>query len=289
MNNDLKQVHRSESEKENFKETRNNKTGGSLNHNDNETSKNRNSQDEMKYHVHIIGSSIVKELVPNRIYRNTRVTTLNDKTIEGALDFANSGKLQGKHIVYQIGSNESDEKKSDEVLEEIEALIDATNNVLKNPSITIGEVLPRFYHNSEKSKCFKEKMQMYNILLKDYCKEKGIDVIRYNMHFSNMYDGIHLNKSGINQFVRCMNEVMNPILGIVYADKTDTNIRKNTPVYSKNVGQQQFGYNDSKDQQRSGYKENRGQYNENRGQYNENRGQYNTGYNNNNNNNNRGQ
>lgn len=113
MNNDLKQVHRSESEKENFKETRNNKTGGSLtNHNENETSKNRNSQDEIKYDVHIIGSSIVKGLVPNRIYRNTRVTTLNDKTIEGAIDFANRGKLQGKHIVYQIGSNESDEKKN---------------------------------------------------------------------------------------------------------------------------------------------------------------------------------
>lgn len=56
-------MNRSESEKENFKETSNNKTGGSLTyHNENETSKNKNSQDEMKYNVHIIGASIVKGL-----------------------------------------------------------------------------------------------------------------------------------------------------------------------------------------------------------------------------------
>ncbi|CAG2188411.1 unnamed protein product [Mytilus edulis] len=137
MNNDLKQVHRSESEKENFKETRNNKTGGSLNHNENETSKNRNSQDEMKYHVHIIGSSIVKGLVPNRIYRNTRVTTLNDKTIEGAIEFANRGKLKENILFTKLAQTNQMRKKPDEVLEEIEALIDATNNVLKNTSITI--------------------------------------------------------------------------------------------------------------------------------------------------------
>lgn len=119
---------------------------------------------------------------------------------------------------------------------------------------------------------------MYNILLKDYCKEKGINVIRYNMHFSNMYDGIHLNESGIKHFVRCMKQVMNPILGIVYVDKTDTNIRKNTPVYSKNLVNKKLVIDDTREQQSSGYKENRGQYNTG---YNNNRGQQSSGYNNN--------
>ncbi|VDI50342.1 Hypothetical predicted protein [Mytilus galloprovincialis] len=66
--------------------------------------------------VWIIGSSIIKDLDAKKMYqyKRVKVTTLHDKTVFGATKFIASGKVKAKNIVFQIGSNDIEERQADQ-------------------------------------------------------------------------------------------------------------------------------------------------------------------------------
>jgi len=86
---------------------------------------NQNNQYYGNTQLWIVGTSVVKDLRKSLMYRsrNVIITTLRDKTVRGAQEFLDSGKLFAENILYQVGSNDLDEKEPTQVAEEIERLI----------------------------------------------------------------------------------------------------------------------------------------------------------------------
>ncbi|CAC5374223.1 unnamed protein product [Mytilus coruscus] len=86
--------------------------------------RNENSRHSDTYDLLIIGSSIIKDLDGKRMYKNRKVKiiTLHDKTVFGAIQYIKSFRDKAKHIMFQIGSNDIEQKTPDEVIQEIEEL-----------------------------------------------------------------------------------------------------------------------------------------------------------------------
>ena len=73
----------------------------------------KNSKQNSK--IWTVGSSVVKDLDGRKIYLNriTRITTLRDKTIQGAVECIKSKKINSEIRVLQIGSNDLESAEVD--------------------------------------------------------------------------------------------------------------------------------------------------------------------------------
>lgn len=56
-------------------------------------------------------------------FKKVSITTLRDKTVQGAKEFLETGKINAKNILFQVGSNDLEAKQPTNVVEEIEQLI----------------------------------------------------------------------------------------------------------------------------------------------------------------------
>ncbi|CAG2242536.1 unnamed protein product [Mytilus edulis] len=63
-------------------------------------------------------------------YQSAKITTLRDKTIKGAIEFLETGKLKADNIAYQVGSNDLDEKSAEEVVNDMKKLLSSKGNIL---------------------------------------------------------------------------------------------------------------------------------------------------------------
>lgn len=184
-------------------------------------SQDRNEQDEDEESdddvcdndLWIIGTSIVKDLRGRRMYRNksVRITTLKDKTIYGATQLMKYGRMSAKHIMFQVGSNELENKETDDIMEKLEKLVEVAREKVPHTDILFGEILPRFYKDRRLSSVFEEKRLIFNNLIKDFCKESDMSFIEYDqLRFLISYvDGIHLNTIGVHIMVKCIKRVVN--------------------------------------------------------------------------------
>lgn len=184
-------------------------------------SQDRNEQDEDEESdddvcdndLWIIGTSIVKDLRGRRMYRNksVRITTLKDKTIYGATQLMKYGRMSAKHIMFQVGSNELENKEPDDIMEKLEKLVEVAREKVPHTDILFGEILPRFYKDRRLSSVFEEKRLIFNNLIKDFCKESDMSFIEYDqLRFLISYvDGIHLNTIGVHIMVKCIKRVVN--------------------------------------------------------------------------------
>nr|CAG2257166.1 unnamed protein product [Mytilus edulis] len=122
-----------------------------------EKSKNTNIQ---KVDLWVIGSSIVKDLDGKKMYKNkqVKITTLRDKTVEGATKFVKLGTVHAKNVLLQIGSNDLEQKTPDDVLQEVELLVRELKSTLPESTVVIGELLPRYYlGDRNKADAYNEK------------------------------------------------------------------------------------------------------------------------------------
>ena len=167
--------------------------------------------------IWIIGTSIIKDLRPNKMYKNKRIRikTLHDKTIEGASKFIESGKVKAKNILFQVGSNDLEEKSPDDVVKEVENLVKMTKQMLPHVNIIFSEIIPRYYNDINQLTQYEQKRVLYNILLKEYCNEIDAKLVNFGRMTANLfYDGIHFNEHGISVYVRQLKQVLNPLLGV---------------------------------------------------------------------------
>jgi len=207
----------------------------------------------------IVGTSIIKDLKGNRMYNNKKVwiTTLYDKTIYGATQLMKSGKIDAKNVMFQVGSNDLETKKPDDIMDELHKLIQTTKEVLPNSSITLGQIIPRFYRERRMSTEFEQKRLILNNLIIEYCKEVDISCVEYvNMNNVDYIDGIHLNSYGVGILVRCLKKVLSPKLGVkiheteqgrghfekrninYHGNRGDFSERENIPRYTYNKTQE---------------------------------------------------
>ena len=194
----------------------------------------------------IVGTSVVKDLKKSLMYRsqNVTITTLKDKTVRGAQEFLNSGKLSADNILYQVGSNDLEMKDPSEVVEEIERLIINTKELLPQCRIIISQILPRFLRNQNFTNKYEEKRLKCNQFLNDLCNQYGLQYVKHeNLHKMHFNDGIHLSRNGgIGSYVRNLKETMNPILGIKQDERNKSGNHTNRGNYDQHA-RRNFGYN----------------------------------------------
>ncbi|CAG2234409.1 unnamed protein product [Mytilus edulis] len=185
---------------------------------DQDQSKN-NPEETHPINLWIVGSSVVKDLRKNRIYRykKTNITTLHDKTIRGASEFLLTGKLKANNIAFQVGSNDLEDSTPEDVAKNMERLILNTQRLVPGSNIIINAILPRFYRNAHSSKTYESKRTKCNNMLSDLCNEYSLKFVKHEnfvqFHFT---DGIHLNHNdGIPLYVRNLKHVVNPLLGVI--------------------------------------------------------------------------
>ncbi|CAG2212207.1 unnamed protein product [Mytilus edulis] len=151
----------------------------------------------------------------------------------------------GSSIVKDLdGSNDLEQKTPDDVLQEVELLVRELKSTLPESTVVIGELLPRYYlGDRNKADAYNEKIGLYNILLRDYCVDTGLHYVQFeNMIHSDFYDGIHPNFKGVKLYVRCVKEILNPLLSVRY-DKNYPRSFNNGYSVRSNYDQNRSGYN----------------------------------------------
>ncbi|VDH92208.1 Hypothetical predicted protein [Mytilus galloprovincialis] len=141
-------------------------------------------------------------------------------------------------------SNDLEQKTPDDVLQEVELLVRELKSTLPESTVVIGELLPRYYlGDRNKADAYNEKIGLYNILLRDYCVDTGLHYVQFeNMIHSDFYDGIHPNFKGVKLYVRCVKEILNPLLSVRY-DKNYPRSFNNGYSVRSNYDQNRSGYN----------------------------------------------
>jgi lysophospholipase L1-like esterase len=202
----------------------------------------KNSKQNSK--IWTVGSSVVKDLDGRKIYLNriTRITTLRDKKIQGAVECIKSKKINSEIRVLQIGSNDLESAEVDDVMEEYENMVEIIKKEYSNQQLVIGEILPRYYHERLKTAEFEQKRCQFNLLLKDLCEYRNLEFVQYDhARTTDFYDGIHLNQEGIKNFVKNLKEVINPLVDVRSPTENHRQYNKNQSYNGK--GCQQFYQN----------------------------------------------
>ncbi|CAG2228219.1 unnamed protein product [Mytilus edulis] len=160
----------------------------------------KSNEPQRNIDVLIIGTSVVKDLEPRKIYRNkqVKINTLKEKTIKGARSFiqSQSNKTPINNVVIQVGSNDLDfEDSVEQVIPPFMELLKETKESMPpDCNIFVGEILPRFYQNRTETRKFDEKRLDFNKILENHTEEYGFTIIRQkNMTRNDFRDGIHLS------------------------------------------------------------------------------------------------
>ncbi|CAC5362708.1 unnamed protein product [Mytilus coruscus] len=172
-------------------------------------------------------------------FKKVSITTLRDKTIQGAKEFLETGKMNAKNILFQVGSNDLEVIQPKNVVEEIEQLIIDTKKSLPKSQIIISQILPRFYRNQNLEQEYEVKKVECNQLLYELCKRYEAYYVQHeNLTQVHFQDGIHLNKQrGIKLYVRNLKEIVNPLIGVKSDDQDSS---RNHHVREKPDGASNF-------------------------------------------------
>ncbi|CAC5389783.1 unnamed protein product [Mytilus coruscus] len=146
----------------------------------------------------------------------------------------------------QDGSNDLQEGEVDNVMNEYELLVDLIMNTYPDSEVVLGQILPRFYNDHFKKKEFETKRYQLNILLKDLSEDKCLILVTFDdMRRTDYVDGIHLNATGVKNYVRNFKNIFNPMVNVVtqynlhikqgYGQSTQSYIHNSTkPIQNKN-------------------------------------------------------
>ncbi|CAG2231450.1 unnamed protein product [Mytilus edulis] len=182
-------------------------------------------------------SSIIKDIDGKRLYKNrkVKVITLHDKTVFGAIQYIKSFRDKAKHIMFQIGSNDIEQKNPDEVIEEIEELVRVTQRYNPDATITFGEILPRVLSDRYYAKFFNEHRLIFNVQLYELCKDLDLHFVRYDFIQPDYFvDGIHIKGHGIPIMVMSIKRVLNTLLNVKLWENNEYNTKTN-PVRNNGI------------------------------------------------------
>jgi hypothetical protein len=95
-------------------------------------------------------------------------------TIQGAVEFIESKKINSEIIVLQIGSNDLESAEVDDVMEKYENMVEIIKKEYSNAKLVIGEILPRHYHERLKTAEFEQVLSVIFCIL-IFCWRSHVD------------------------------------------------------------------------------------------------------------------
>ena len=151
--------------------------------------------------VLIIGTSIIKDVDPGRMFRDRKVIkqVLEQKTIEGAKKYIDSLNGEFKVILLQVGSNDLEKSSPDDVERGIAEIIELLKVKQPNAKILVSGILPRWKKYAVDGMNFKNKKNALNDKMKAYTDCTFCPQDNFGRHM--FYDGTHLNTEGTAQLV----------------------------------------------------------------------------------------
>ncbi|XP_006824461.1 uncharacterized protein LOC102803176 [Saccoglossus kowalevskii] len=159
------------------------------------------------------GDSILKDIEPSKVYRNTQVRTLRgSKIVEVEQDLSHVKYTDIEHIIIHIGTNDIDSGSSvsDTCINAYHSLIQKAKECFPKSTIYISSIIHR-----RNNQYFLKASRHGNTLLKDLCEKEGLIFLQhYMVPDRQLYDNVHLNRLGTALLVRNIQDRLGPKLGI---------------------------------------------------------------------------
>ena len=173
--------------------------------------------------VLIIGNSHVSRIQGSRLFRDryTRVVSLTEKNLDGAIGFVRHTTIQPKLCILQASSNSLVNENIDDCLKKTETLINMCGEKFPGTKIYLSDPLPRMLYSSGQTEAYNNKIRSF----KDGCKRLHtqqkyhiIEHVSLQTFSSNFYssDGVHLNPYGVAELVRHYKAAISYDLGLTY-------------------------------------------------------------------------
>ena len=214
------------------------------------------NQTETKADVLLIGTSIIKDVDPGRMFRDRQVIkhVLEQKTIAGAKKYISD--LKGKYtcILLQVGSNDLENSSPEEVERGLLEIVGLLKTKQPDAKILVSGILPRWKKYAADGMNFKNKKTVLNEKLKGNAAYTFCPQDNFGRHM--FYDGTHLNSEGTAQLVSNYKYMI--------GKTTIGPNRGDLPTYSETVNKggrrtiSTYGLRANENGQRGGYRANGG-------------------------------
>ena len=122
-----------------------------------------------KVDILIVGTSIIKDINPDRMYRDETVKKhiLEQKTIAGAKRYISNLTGRFGTILLQVGSNELEHNSTETVQTGISEIVETLNTKVPQTRILVLGILPRWKRSAQEGMNYKRKKNELNSELKD--------------------------------------------------------------------------------------------------------------------------
>ena len=159
------------------------------------------NQRETMADVLLIGTSIIKDVEPGRMFRDRQVIkhVLEQKTIDGAKKYISGLEGKFKCILLQVGSNDLENSSPEEVERGLSEVVALLTTKQPDAQILVSGILPRWKKYAADGMNFKNKKTLLNEKLKGNAAYTFCPQDNFGRHM--FYDGIHLNSEGTAQLV----------------------------------------------------------------------------------------
>ena len=135
---------------------------------ENEKDRPKTLHNDDKVDILIIGTSIIKDIDPERMYRDKTVKKhiLEQKTIAVAKRYISN--LTGKFgtILLQVGSSDLEHNSTETVQTGISEIVEILNTKLPQTRILVSGILPRWTRSAQEGMNYKRKKSKLNSELK---------------------------------------------------------------------------------------------------------------------------
>ena len=174
----------------------------------------------------IIGNSNTSQIKADKIYKNksTKVITLKNKTIEGALDYVESSTLNPRVVILQVAGNNLAQTSTsvEDTVAITTTLLTKCRDKFPDAQIFLGQPLPRKLRSNKATDSYKNKVDEYICQLSE--SESPPSIITFptmkEVHHDTFHqDGIHLNARGIGRLITTYKISVGDILGVPYGIK----------------------------------------------------------------------
>ncbi|KAK6182741.1 hypothetical protein SNE40_010355 [Patella caerulea] len=154
-----------------------------------------------KLDILIIGSSIVRDVIPSRFtQKKIKIVIPEPRNLKSAIDFIKTEKLEVEKVIILTGSNDVANKNVSQshIENMLNDLIYTAQRTYPNSQIYLSEILPRCYDER-----YSRRRLIYDAILHRQAERNGIHVINQNCFLENDFkpEGVHLNTKGTGKLV----------------------------------------------------------------------------------------
>nr|XP_006825771.1 PREDICTED: SWI5-dependent HO expression protein 3-like [Saccoglossus kowalevskii] len=162
-----------------------------------ETKNKQSTQNNESADVVLIGNSLIRDIIPERLHPNRKVTKHRATYVSDASKVIDKTKSNNtSYVIIHEGSNDVVNNDVDDVVKDMKSLITKAKQAHPKASLIISSILPRGNDHS-----INERIHTINSQIESHCDNEDKVEFFYHHKLSNarnLYcrDGIHLNEGG---------------------------------------------------------------------------------------------